>query len=317
MLVVASVEGKRQKPKPTKKSRAQTFQVQVGLEVELGSGVSGMGVNYYPSTLNVVYGDSIVFTLASNMEPHTVSFGSGPNITTDLVPDFALALTYGSIPPVGPFVFDGVNFVSSSWLFPGSTFTIQILAPPGIYKYRCALHPLMAGFVVVSANRQNGNPQADAKAQLAADTSAISFAYETAQSYLANQALPGVELVIVGFGNGDVDLYGFMPNVVQISVGTTIRFVNMDPFTPHSVTLNATAGTCLSNPLALANPGFACGGSPSGPNDFFTSGWLWPIGTGLYGSVDASSFDVTFDYAGTYNVYCLVHEFMQATIIVS
>lgn len=83
----------------------------------------------------------------------------------------------------------------------------------------------------------------------------------------------GVEVEISGFA--------FAPQQLEISVGTTVVFTNLDS-APHTAT-------------------------ETGDTPLFDSGSL---GTG-------ESYEFTFDEPGTYEYICLIHPAMQGTIVVS
>src|SRR5215472_34753 len=87
---------------------------------------------------------------------------------------------------------------------------------------------------------------------------------------------------------------GFVPDVRNVTVGTTVTWTNQGSMT-HTVT------TCDSNHSVSQCPGMDAAGLES-----------------LDSSVSAgSSYSHTFTIAGTYHYYCRPHPWMQGTIIVS
>ncbi len=78
--------------------------------------------------------------------------------------------------------------------------------------------------------------------------------------------------------------YGFHPQTLTVTKGTTVTWVNMD-FVPHTVTA----------------------GSEQAPTNLFDSHELGHM----------QSFSYTFNTAGTYSYYCDVHPDMVGTIVVT
>jgi plastocyanin len=87
---------------------------------------------------------------------------------------------------------------------------------------------------------------------------------------------PGVEV-------GE-EIFDFKLRSLTIAPGTTVRWVNRDPF-PHTVT----------------------SGTPEVPVDTWDSGQL---GTG-------EGFERAFEQAGTFPFYCTIHPYMKATLTVA
>lgn len=106
----------------------------------------GSALQFLPGNLTVHQGDTITFTGADPTEIHTVSFLSGaaapPVIDVRPQPSGPpqIVIPAAIIVPSGGTTYDGTGIVNSGILFPGSTFTLTITAPPGTYEFRCLLH---------------------------------------------------------------------------------------------------------------------------------------------------------------------------------
>ena len=84
--------------------------------------------------------------------------------------------------------------------------------------------------------------------------------------------------------------YAYAPNVITISVGTKVNWLNNGP-SSHSVTSDSTG----FDSGALAGPK---------PN---------PYG----GMTNGALFQMTFNTAGTYTYHCTVHPYMKGAIVVT
>lgn len=134
----------------------------------------------------------------------------------------------------------------------GATFS-QVFDEPGTFDYFCAIHPSMSGSVVV------GEP------------AAIEEAVDPGSDPSAGTDGSVAKVVVV-----DV---AFEPEDIEVPVGTTVDWINDDPFA-HTVTAN---------------------------DGVFDSG-----------TMDAGQvFSQTFDEPGTYLYFCAIHPSMTGTVTVS
>jgi len=78
--------------------------------------------------------------------------------------------------------------------------------------------------------------------------------------------------------------FAFQPAALEVTVGTTVEWVNQEEAVPHTVT----------------------SGSPGYPSGLFDSGRLSP----------GDSFRFTFQQPGTYEYFCSIHTRMRGRIIV-
>ncbi len=112
--------------------------------VQITNGVSAL--QFLGGNITVHQGDTVTFTVADPSEIHTVTFTSGapPPDLVDVRPQPAgppqIVFPAMVAQPQGGNSYDGTGFLNSGILFPGSTFTLTINAPPGTYQYRCLLH---------------------------------------------------------------------------------------------------------------------------------------------------------------------------------
>jgi plastocyanin len=120
----------------------------------------------------------------------------------------------------------------------------------GEYEYMCIVHPWMIAYLVVEEPRE-------------VQTTVVSMPQ--------------------GAGFQQPGQVYYDPNLVTVSIGNTISWVNNDEQI-HTVTSGTPTG---------------------GPDGLFDSGIISSKG----------SFHQTFDAAGTYDYYCIVHPWMQGTVI--
>jgi plastocyanin len=138
----------------------QTFTVLVGhnITTDNGSKPNWEGQNFYPATITINAGDSIVWKHNSDLEPHTVTF-LGPETTFPdaVIPDTSAPPAPGAPPtlilnpkvflPAGGDSYDGSAFASSGFVesdIPGPQDYKLTFTKPGTYPYACLLHGAMA-----------------------------------------------------------------------------------------------------------------------------------------------------------------------------
>ena len=113
------------------------------------------GMMYFPGVITIDAGDTVEWTL-SGAEPHTVSFLGGARPPVPGSPAFEQ--------PIGGHVYNGQGEVSSGLLLPvpGHQSYSLTFTQPGIYPYRCFLHPNQQGVVIVNAA---GTPYPETQSQ--------------------------------------------------------------------------------------------------------------------------------------------------------
>jgi len=287
-----------------------------------------MVIGFFPSYVQVKRGQTVVFHLGGQ-DAHTVSLGSEVGLQTPIVqytgdpPSFLGFLI--PTPITGPYVFDGFSTVNSGVLqSPGPstevTFAVLIDAPPGIYRYRCSIHPLMVGFIeVVNGPTQPQPPpfvrwSKDMIDLMTFQTTISYWAAVTENSNLNNNptafGVPFIDssgnplsgpfaYVTAGTQYGQSAVYAYIPSVLSVAAGTTVRFVNRDAYVPHTITMGGDDGT-----LGAVPAGVSPVGATVYTTGFFNSGWLapaWIPGT-------FSFIDITFPNPGVYPIHCELHD---------
>ncbi len=156
---------------------------QAGIEQQaMGSAGAWQFMRFYPDSITINAGDTIVWQLAS-AEPHTVTFPApGEQPPTLIIPEGGdsqrMMFNPLSAFPQGGSDYDGTALTSSGQMGMELQFPKEYrlsFATPGSYEYFCLFHPMMTGNVIV---QEAGSPypktqaeiDADAAAQLAADT---------------------------------------------------------------------------------------------------------------------------------------------------
>ncbi|HEV2590793.1 MAG TPA: plastocyanin/azurin family copper-binding protein [Gaiellaceae bacterium] len=205
------------------------------------------------------------------------------------------------------------------------TFTV-----PGVYHYRCAVHPGMRGVVVVVPASK---PVPSAAQELAAAQSAVKRAVVDMHA-LSKTRAAGALRVLVGTGHNSTgaELTSFFPARLSVHVGSTVRFVNHDQTDIHTVTfgpekLRSAIEAGFAAPRGHEVILNALGALPSEPpgtratydgashgNGYLSSGILQPQGAPSVAGT--KSFAVTFTKAGVYHYECVVHKNMDGTIVV-
>lgn len=138
-------------------------------------------------------------------------------------------------------------------------------------------------------------------------------------------AAPGVVTVLVGLGQAGVSpgsYLGFAPRYVDVTVGDTVVFKNIDQIEPHTVTFGPMALLKqLANNIFVPQP--QKNGPPllvGNPQALLPTPGNTYNGTGLANSgfmPAGRSWNLTFTQPGTYHYFCLFHApTMQGVVIV-
>jgi len=93
--------------------------------------------------------------------------------------------------------------------------------------------------------------------------------------------------------------------ILRITTGTMVTWTNNGTYS-HTVT------ACNSSNTAFANA-VSDGSCPSGGN----AAGLQNFDSGVAGFPHGNTYSVTFNTAGNYTYYCIIHPWMHATVIVS
>jgi plastocyanin len=297
---------------------ATTLNVGVGV----GSGTTAGNV-YAPGDVTVLVGDSVKFTIGSD-EPHSVTFGNGP---ADVAPPEwpAAGFTGTNPPPPGlaalTGTYAGTGFLNTSLMFgKGSNATVTFTAA-GAFAFLCQIHPGMSGTVnVVASGTTTTQAEADAKAALT--TNAIlgaEAALEAAQTAQVTETerSDGTSLWNIftnsgqapapqpGGGTGFLELMRFVPPSLDIQEGDTVKWTALSV---HSVTFPA-AGQDPSTIDPFTTP-------PT-TNDTYDGSSFYNSALMLAGPGAATSYELTFPDAGSFNYICALHIFLGQTGVIN
>ena len=275
---------------PTIARAATGWQVGVGAE---NQDMAIQAAYFFSREVTVNVGDSVTWNFQTG-EPHSVNFfagtGSGGPIDSGLqvkgAPPFSL------------------------------TFNLA-----GDYNYGCDIHPTMSGVVHVQAagstyphdqNYYDHQSQVQQN-QLLAEGRAL-----RAQG-LAAAAQAGSGQITAGIGatheTGAIYVMRFQKEMLNVKVGDTVTFSNLDPEAPHTVTFNLDYPNPFGAafPFGLDDPGPPGHATMSTTTQQVNSGFLWafvPIpGIPVVGTV----FKVKFTQPGTYNYKCELHDDLGMT----
>jgi plastocyanin len=314
----------------------QNYSVVVDGPSKLGAENLVFGI-YFPKTVSVRPGDTVVFDNRSSNDVHTVSFG----VKSDRSDQPAVILKTGSenpavfkpcfttepvrpdmtscTPPVaGTPEFTGKGFWNAGVLLPTAlpaeagpkTTTVKLAAAvtPGAYTVTCLLHPFMESTLqVVGSDAERQTP-----AQVAAAADRELGQAKAAAAGLAAPTEPPVAdgaTVVAGWGDKLTGVNRFSPETVSIKVGQKVTWRDHSPFLPHTVSFQPPfAGP--SEPGAMLPVGAKSGSR-------FAGGVAH---SGIFGPsppFPVDSFSLTFTKAGKYAYGCLLHPGMAGTVEVS
>jgi plastocyanin len=130
------------------------------------------------------------------------------------------------------------------------------------------------------------------------------------------QVTAGIGQLFPGFGS--LAVLRFLPQTITVRAGGTVRFVNRDPETPHTITFGPEPG---ASPFDAFAPK---GTDPSGHHATLNT-TTQAVNSGFIGAdlgkvkLIGKSFSVTFPNPGTYNYICALHDVngMVGTVVVT
>jgi len=192
---------------------------------------------------------------------------------------------------------------------------------PGTYKYFCDIHPGMVGYVVVRPHGKSvpsaGQDAAALNKQLNSDLKAV--------KKLASTKVPKNEVSVGASASGGEELYAMFPSTLKVSAGTTVKFfMSRDSREAHTASFGP-AGylNTLSNAIGSPAPAAQVALYPSDPGTISFSPTTHGNGFANTGALDQdpttplpASDKIKFTQPGTYHFICLIHPFMQGTIVV-
>ncbi|MEX1170259.1 MAG: plastocyanin/azurin family copper-binding protein [Chloroflexota bacterium] len=306
-------------------SFAGTAQAATTLNAGVGVGAGTVAGNVYvPGDMTILVGDSVKWTIESD-EPHSVTFGNGPAGVPP--PNWPAAGFTGTVPPPPATAsltgtYDGTGFLNTELLFNGSTATVTFTAA-GTFAFICQIHPGMAGTVnVVTSGATTTQAEADAKATLTRDAilgAVAGLEASTTAQVSETERSDGTSLWNIftnsaqdpapqpGGGTGFLEVMRFVPPTLDIEAGDTVKW---NAALPHTVTFPA-AG---QDPMTI-DP-FT---TPATTNAVYDGTSLYNSALMAAGPGSASSYELTFPAAGTFNYVCALHQFLGQTgaIVVS
>src|SRR3954452_17603773 len=201
----------------------------------------------------------------------------------------------------------------------------------GTFRYFCDVHPGMTGIVrVVSSSSTVPSPAQDRRTLRRQVASTLVTAKAVAKT-----PAPGNNTVDIGAdGKGNVSLFAFIPSALTVPNGTTVTFRMNAKTEIHTATIGP--GDPIKEPQSylgqvaagLAGPVLDPRGVyPSDPPGALAALTTTSHGNGFWnsGALDRDrttrtvppSNAVRFSAPGVYQVYCMIHPFMHATVTVT
>ena len=301
---------------------------------------------FFPQKVTIHVGDTVSFI--RGMMPHTVDIPpvggqdlpliapGAPGAVKDAAGNpFWFSGTLPSLGlnpqllPGGPtnVSYDGTKRVESGFFLGNGAapaFNVKF-TKAGVYKVFCDIHYGMAGTVVVLPKAKAVPSAAQAKAALEAQVLTDVKALKAAA-----KIKPAANTVSVGSaGPGGTELFAMFPSTLHVKVGTVVTFsMSRDTREVHTVTFGPQAYLAtlsrglLADPLLTEQDLYPSDPPALGPiavsptshgNGFANIGGLDRDATTP--TLPASG-QVKFTAPGTYHYVCLIHPFMQGTIIV-
>lgn len=325
-------------------SSSETYTVMVGWEnPHMGIGIMA----YFPDSITIHVGDTVHWLQNSN-EIHTVTFLAG----TDPAPLIIPAALAGLPPTPSPIIFDPIAVdpaVPVNGLYDGTTYANSGLmgrepgqaqefsltfTTEGTYDYMCLVHGMtMSGEVTVvgedtdipSPNQAMAHGRQQMAEKLAQVPAVIRAANMQIEPPVINGDGTATYHVVIGYGEGQIDLMRFFPNKLVVRPGDTVIW-EMSAYNdaPHTVTfLNGAEEPSLviavpqqgGPPVLYLNPAVLFPQQPGADltrEGIYSSGVMNPIPGTTYTLVIG---DMT---PGLERYSCLLHDSsgMEATLVV-
>jgi plastocyanin len=309
----------------------------VGVDAASPQGKNFQYSAFFPSTLKVAAGDSIVFRNASTQAPHTISFGIDERrsnqpavvLPSGMENPVVREPCYTSDPPKTDLVqcpskklptFDGKGYWNSGFLLPAPapanagrkdvTLKLSDDITPGQYRYLCILHGPMVGVLQVLPDEGDRESKEDvveiANSQLKSVRDAAGAIKDPKTGVEGD-----VFKAAAGWGNANTAVNRFSPGTIEIKAGQTVSWDAYSAFEPHTVSF----GTGYQPGNALPEQ-FAPQGTKSGSE--YSSG---QANSGIFGPKGGpfppGPFTLTFTNPGEYAYVCVLHPGMQGLVRVT
>ncbi len=303
----------------------QTAEAQQIWQATLGAQSKDMAkqvIAFLPNEMWIHANDSINWTSASG-DIHTVSF----LIAGQKYKDFTVGCPGYSLSGTS---FDGSKCVSAPPLVQGQHFAVKFPVA-GNFKILCLVHTHMTGVIhVLPASARLPHNQDFYYDEAANQTRSIladadhnmeHHDHDDMDHMLSESVIPGKNSVVAGTGEmantaagfQSLSVVRFLKGTIEVRVGDTVEWSNLDPALPHTVTF----GTEPGNPgPPSANVTRDADGARHATLDFVgdstASGFLVAAPqdqSGVPQSPPGSTvFRVTFTHPGTYPYICALHD---------
>ncbi len=297
----------------------QLWQATVGAQ---SKDMSKQVMAFLPNELWIHAGDTINWTSATG-EIHTVSF----LIAGQKYVDFITGCPGTSPSGVS---FTGSACVSAPPLVSGQHFAVKF-PKAGNFKLVCLVHAHMTGVIHVLApsaklphNQDFYYDEAAAQTRsiLAdADQNMEHHDHDDMDHMMSESVIPGKNSVVAGTGEmasteagfQSLSVVRFLKGTIEVRVGDTVQWSNLDPSLPHTVTFGTEPGN--PGPPSLNVTMDADGARHATLNfvgDSTHSGFLVAAPMDQFGVPQSppgtTVFRVTFTHPGTYNYICALHD---------
>ena len=306
---------------------------------------------FFPSTVRIRTGDTVAFTPSGF---HTVELPAGSGKPLGLITPSGKKVA-GITDAAGvPFWFNGLDelgfnplllksgygksFVQGSKRLTSGLPLGDKLKPfnvrfprAGLFRYYCNVHTGMKGNVRVVGKSK---PAPSASAVASQVRTQVAAALKNAKGLVAATKPPANTISVGAEGSKGVTHFGFVPNKLTVPAGTTVAFT-MPAKSTEVHTATAGPGDPIKEPksyLGTIAAGFekpvfdarAMYPSEQPPaigllspalhgNGFWNSAVLDSVAASPLPAASA----VTFAAPGAYDMYCMIHPFMKATITVT
>lgn len=273
---------------------------------------------FLPNEIWIHAGDTITWTAKAD-DIHTVTFLTA----TQMVPDFSTGCP--GYTPSGS-SFDGSTCVSAPPLAKGQTYAV-VFPKTGNYKVECLVHNYMTGTIHVIDTSVPLPHDQDYYDDLAAAQTKLLFSEGHPEMQMAHDddsvriyshhtnVTAGVGEVLATAGGTQVgSLVRFLHGTIQIHVGDTVEWSNLDPQEPHTITF----GTEPANPFPPSpNVTLDADGvrhaTINSISDNVHSGFIAATFQDFPGLISENPlsptrFRITFAEVGTYNYKCVLHD---------
>ena len=290
---------------------------------------------FFPGEITINAGDSIWFAEEMPMF-HTVTFPAGSELPPILIPDPEIdPATAAAGPPklilnpimmtgAGGTSVDGSQLVSTAGdVFGDGTPWVFTFPTAGTYDYVCIPHVSVMRAKVVVQEAGSALPMDQAGIDAAA-AEQIALLQAQGLAEIEKYSAPastkrddGTTLWEVALGAGgatQVRVQRILPDVMEITAGDSIKYINQSEGEPHTVSFIGAGETPPEDTIVEA---FADGSPklvqsmqtfmPQGGNTWSGTGWLNSGFTGIPELGLPMEYEILFDTPGEYVPYCVLH----------